>query len=205
MRCRLAESLLSSTVIIRHLLDRTTSDTQASARSATAYLYLSHEDDIELEVLLGSLVRQILSTYHDADNLPERANSILRKNLRSGKYGASGTFSPPCVEDLKHLLCAFAEEKLLYIVLDAMDECKDQTRRDLMKHLRDVQPRLKILVTARLLEGSKDLAQGFTSNRIAAKDADIEAYIDSRLEETSKLKKHGSLIKREVCKKSKEM
>lgn len=84
-----------------------------------------------------------------------------------------------------------------------MDECKDQTRKELLQSLGSIQSRLKILVTSRLLEGWKGLAEGFQKETIRAEDADIQDYIDSCLMTAAILQDHAERIKQEVCKKSK--
>ena len=64
------------------------------------------------------------------------------------------------------ILSELTRSRTLYAILDAMDECDQEIRDDLLWYLKGVSKDVQILVTARLLGRRDDLSKGLAMQTI---------------------------------------
>lgn len=74
---------------------------------------------LPLQQYLGSIARQLLSHYYiHSLPIPEQVNCILETSLHKGaSYQCS-------IDEAEHVISSFAQEAIVYIVVDALDECQ---------------------------------------------------------------------------------
>ncbi|KAI1413270.1 hypothetical protein F5Y13DRAFT_198994 [Hypoxylon sp. FL1857] len=195
------KSVLAS-IIIDHLKSWAQCRSSQGNETAVAYLYLSYTPQPDMANLLGSILRQF-QTNSDPD--PE----VLRKYReyrQGGKY--SNKVQKPSLEDVKSLLSKVSANKTVFVVVDALDEFDVQKRGPLLKHIKEIKPDVKILVTSRVLEYLKKLQEGFQIGTIEAHDEDIDVYIEREIRSHPNLESFPTLhdqIKTQVKRKSGRM
>ena len=76
-----------------------------------------------------------------------------------------------------------------YVVIDALDECSDETRWELLEGLRTLTPSTHLLITSRFLDSISEELEDFGQLEIKANKADIELYIDHHIKRNKNLRK----------------
>jgi hypothetical protein len=82
------------------------------------------------------------------------------------------------VEALKLAIEMFSKT---FAVVDAVDECSDETRAGLLKELRSLSNAISLLVTSRKHGAIEQEFDGIKQLDIRATDNDVEAYIEDRI------------------------
>ncbi|KAI9642713.1 hypothetical protein NHQ30_008444 [Ciborinia camelliae] len=191
------KSVLAS-IIIRHLQNVATKD---KSEPVVAFLYMSHKHETTVRDLLGSVVRQIVA---EMPLIPSDIEDAWKAQTSRGKF--DGQYPKPHEEMLTKFLSNLLLNRPFYLILDAMDECAFRIRKPLLDSFKRIDEDVRILVTARLLEKRDELSEGFSLEIIKALKSDIDEYIDSEIDNDSKLQKLSREdIKSKVRRKSKEM
>jgi hypothetical protein len=119
-------------------------------------------------------------------NIPEAFFSLYR----SHKTKSTRLSLTECAQELQSVC---VRRSTVFIVIDALDECAegDSTREEVLSVLSNVQPALRLLITARphiaeVLNTFKDA----TRLEIRASEEDIRRYLEGRTEKEKKLKYH---------------
>ena len=129
------------------------------------------------ENLLASLCMQSLDEYVP---MPE---TLVRVHGRHYHEGTRPTLSE--IRDVFFEASKSVDD--LYLVVDALDECLDQTRSIVIRELRHWLSDCKVLVTTRPIE---DITREFATGslvHIHAHDDDLKRYIQSRMTTSSRL------------------
>ncbi|ESU15286.1 hypothetical protein FGSG_08108 [Fusarium graminearum PH-1] len=99
------------------------------------------------------------------------------------KYRLQGLISDkvqlPKLEDIKEMLNVINQDKRMFIIIDALDEFEINSRRGLLKIIKEINSVVKIMVTSRVLNHLKFLQEGFETDTIEANDEDMDKYIES--------------------------
>ena len=90
---------------------------------------------------------------------------------------ASSKASPGLVECRKAMIAAAAPYSKIFFVLDALDECSDTTRDVLFEELKNLEPKLCVIVTSRCKIGGLYNMQRDKAVSIRALDSDIAEYV----------------------------
>ncbi|CZR70019.1 uncharacterized protein PAC_19920 [Phialocephala subalpina] len=149
-----------------------------------AFLYFDYKKENEqvIEDLLLSIIRQITQSQ---EVIPLEVQKMYEDHKRRGTR-------PRLVECSNVLHLVAAKLSRLYLVIDALDECKDAdgTRAKLVSELQRLPASAHMLVTSRF---TSDLEQSFSQNillEIRARDEDITTYLRSRMIQEARLSKH---------------
>ena len=79
----------------------------------------------------------------------------------------------------------------LFVVVDALDECAKESTDEFLKELRDLGPKLRLMITSRPnIMNITDYFQDAVHLEIRARNDDIERYLKERLQSESKLKQY---------------
>lgn len=142
-----------------------------------AFLYCNYKerDTQTTQTLIGSLVQQLVQRYPD---VPSGLKVLYDDHSRNRQ-----TPTPPTVPECLQLL----KSQLVYcpttfLVVDALDECDDQTRRELCAQLRNLPGSTHLLITSRHNPELEDQIQPSTRLEIRASNKDIEMYLEDRIE-----------------------
>ena len=143
-------------------------------------IYLKYNDlEQTLESILGSFVMQLAQEH---DPLPTFLQDLYDRHRNQN--------TSPTLEVLSNALVSLIKSyKRLFIVVDALDECSDETRWGLMEILRCLEPQVRIMVTSRFLDSIDEELQDFERIEIKANKADLELFIDQHIRKNKHLRK----------------
>ena len=169
----------ASSLIIEHLRHRASHEEE----SAVVYVYCNYKDVEKQTVtnLLSCLIRQLLV---------QKPHSAMREVAALYESHHSAGTSPSVVEYIKVLEAAVSRLAILYIVIDALDECSDEYggRKALISELSRL--KLRLLVTSRDLPSIRRQLQNAIHLDVCAREDDILNYIDTRIDNSQQLSAH---------------
>ncbi|KAF9765951.1 hypothetical protein IL306_001688 [Fusarium sp. DS 682] len=165
-----------------------------------AFLYLTYKEETSLAQLLGCVAKQLIEGETPT---PKPLRELWEENVRRGNK-----VSAPPLGQLDTLLAELAQDKKVFIIVDALDELKTD-RQKLVEHLSRVHRDVKMLFTSRQLEDFEELSKGFKKIEITAHKEDIHGHIDDVVRGSTRLRKFMKLdsrleleLKHEVTRKS---
>ena len=142
------------------------------------FIYLRyHEADQTFDNVLSSLLRQLIE---DSKNISPDLLSLYERH-RDRKT------SPTIDEISQALYTTIGSHKEVFCVIDALDECNDDLRSDLVKKMEQLGPKLHVLITSRDMI-AEELDQ-YQRLEIKAKKADIELFIEHQIRTNKNLRK----------------
>lgn len=130
--------------------------------------------------ILSSLLKQLLLQL---DRLPAPVKKVFDRSIMKGQI--------PQVNELQELLLSIPKEfDAVYLVIDALDECKaGDCRSELLRTFQAFQTSMKLLVTSRPhLDDLNDSLAHASQVKLRAVESDIRDYVYMKLE-TRKIKK----------------
>ena len=146
-----------------------------------AWIYCDYRDSSTHNVLLfiASLLKQILQNTRP---LPSSVKDLYNSH---GKGKSSITL----VEARELLKIFVAVQERCFVVVDALDECTDEIREQLVNELTSLKSSISLLVTSRPILSIENMFRDATIIPIVPNKNDLEIYIDRRLETETKLHK----------------
>ncbi|CAM1507840.1 Fc.00g046880.m01.CDS01 [Cosmosporella sp. VM-42] len=174
---------------------------QCHTDEAFAYFYCNRAEENRRnpESILRSLVRQLCSTATARNSIHQDFVSLKRRLALEGR-----SLDVDICRDLLSTLTNLYPATT--IILDALDECQDTSRHELMEVLNGLMESsrnpLKILISSRPDNDIKTYFRGHTQIEIQATDnqADIEDFVQDKLSHDKNLKNLSNALKREVAK-----
>ncbi|KAH8726741.1 hypothetical protein GQ44DRAFT_613477, partial [Phaeosphaeriaceae sp. PMI808] len=135
------------------------------------YIYCNYQRqaDQSTSILLAAMLKQLVQ---DRPSIAEPVSILYDKHRPRATR-------PTLEEMLSTLRTVLANYSRVYVVVDALDECLQQDRRQLLKTLRDLQSNasLCLMATARFIP---DIVEEFTEMpklEVRAGDADVKRYV----------------------------
>ena len=152
--------------VIHHLFEQ-----QPTDDVGIAYVFCNYKRQEEQNTshVLGALVRQLL--YRKAKAPTSIQDLYKRLSSRNAR---------PSLEELRKAFLDLAGEFIkVHIVIDALDECRQATRSDVLSLLESAQCSsiVRLLVTTRDVHGILQDTSQSTKLEVRASDADVEAYL----------------------------
>jgi hypothetical protein len=153
-----------------------------------AYLYCSYKEPAQTAVnLIASLLQQIVQREVNVSevNVSDSINDLYKKHTRHQ--------TRPSLAEFSRLLQTEARQfSRLFIVIDGLDECKDDNTRDiLLSEIGKLQPHLHLLITTRPhIRIAVDFFKEASLLEIDPSHEDIEIYILARLKKESRLQEY---------------
>jgi hypothetical protein len=142
-----------------------------------AFVYCDHKQHLlqRVEYFIGAIVRQIVERKQ---NIPNTVEALYQTNRGRGT-------TPTRTEYLDLLHSLSTEFSELYVVIDALDECIDNSRdmiwKDLLTSLKDSVTNLRLLYTSRHIDNVETASPESTCIEIVASDADMQTYIHRQI------------------------
>lgn len=175
-----------ASVVVDHL--REVEVRRDENNSALTFVFLKYDDQEQTHAnVLGSILGQLLG---HKTHVPPKLEAL---------YRLAGTPpTPPTLDsiqiEIRSVVQSFAK---VYIVLDGLDECSDDTRWLIMESLRTIGLNAHLFVTSRARSSIAEELFDFERLEISAKSSDIELFVDTRLQTNPNLqrivKKHAYL------------
>lgn len=145
-----------------------------------AIIYLKYNDSQQtVESVLGSILVQLVESL---DSIPTPLQSLYEKH-QAQKSSAS---PKELAQLLRFVLALF---KRVYVIVDALDECIDDMRWELMDCLRSLEDHINLLVTSRFLDTINKELEDFARLEIKANKADLEIFINQNIQKNKNLRR----------------
>lgn len=182
-----------SSVVVSTLKDAQRSQGR-NERAAVACLFCEYER--QKDQTLRSLVLAILRQLADqCEILPDSVTALF------SQYESIGS-SHLRFEDISVALTAtLGEFSRVYIVVDALDECSDGTRRELLAHLAEQQRKseLRILATARpTVDFRKEYGGECSELEIKADVTDVKTVLDKLIDKSNSFVRTDKELRKRV-------
>jgi Cdc6-like AAA superfamily ATPase len=161
---------------------------QYDRESGVAFLYCNYERKNEQtpEALLAILLRQLVEHH---PSIPNSVKLLYASHTREK--------TRPSLQNLYDTLCDVAKGyKRLFLVVDALDECSDDTRRAVLLQLRNLQKMTGCLLiaTSRYLDTLEQEFKGDAQIKIQADAGDVDSYLDGQRATLSECLKADSAL-----------
>jgi len=151
----------------------TLNTTLASSTIGIAFLYCTYAErnDQTIEQLLGSLIQQLLFRHNPIpDDILELYDSHRRSNSR-----------PDLTELSNHLASVASLFSKVYIAVDTLDECDDETRRSLLAQLRCLNSHVQLFFTSRPV-GKFEILDD-VQFEVHAQEEDMRKYLSAKIKQ----------------------
>lgn len=153
-------------IAIDHLLN-----TAQNSLHGIAYVYCNYKAREEQDVssLLASILKQLVQGRLSTVDCVERLHR---------KHADRGT-KPSLDEIYSALRDVLAHYSSAHIVIDALDECQDATRRQFLAKLRDLQAArdIRLLVTSRFIPNIEDAFREALRLEVQASREDVKRFV----------------------------
>ena len=163
-------------IIINHL--RQSRPEKSKDRTDITFIYLRYnESDHTVDNVLSSLLKQLIE---DSENISPHLLSLYDHH-RDRKT------SPTTDEISLALSTTIGSHKEVFCIIDALDECNEDLRLELVKKLENLEPKLRVLITSRDMIAEE--LEHYQRLEIKAKKADIELFIEHQICTNKNLRK----------------
>lgn len=150
-----------------------------SPQTPIVYVFCDYkrQNEQNAEHILSALLRQIV---HAMGRLPQPMEELYNFHSNVGTRPSLEEVEAAIRSTIHHLT-------KVYIVIDALDECKTKARSRVLRFLRGLrdQEQLALLATSRVMPEIQDEVQPDSQLKVRAADADVKVYVESRLDELS--------------------
>lgn len=155
---------------IDHVLDLT-----QKGPFGVAYVYCNYKAREEQDVssLLAAILKQLVQG---------RLSAVQHAEQLHQKHADRGT-KPSLDEIYSTLRAVVAHYPAVYIVIDALDECQEDNRRQFLAKLRDLQAvqDIRLMATSRFMPDIEDAFGEALRLEVRASREDIKRFVDSQL------------------------
>ena len=144
---------------------------------AYAYIRYSDQNQVTIQGILESLVKQTIERHPDCVPLAEQ---VYETHIREG--------TRPTEEELNELLRQFVQrKKATFYILEALDEAPDRIRLKLLQKLLLLGVRL--FITSRPLPELQAMFTGAHTFTIRAQDKDLDLHIQEKISSSERLQR----------------
>lgn len=174
MKILLRLTRVFSSVIIRHLTTTFTRDDVG-----VIYVYCDFKDTNQTAInLMGSLLQQIIRKSKSMDK-------IIDLDERHQQNGTQ----PLLTEYLELLQSQFRLFSKVFVVIDALDECPEHDRDELLNALQTLPMTIRLLITSRpTIIDLKEIFEDTIPLEILGRDEDITKYLEAEFQSNGILK-----------------
>lgn len=175
-----AEANILRSIVFEYLRQQRTRKEILEKEITVVIIYLKYNDpQMTLENVLGSILRQLIQ---EDEEVPQAVTSLFQRHK-------SQNTSPSAPEFRETLLAVLAARKRNFLIVDALDECGEEMRWELIEILRTIEPYTQILLTSRFLENIAEELDNPEKLEIKAHKVDLELYIDRQILKNKNLRK----------------
>jgi Cdc6-like AAA superfamily ATPase len=178
-----------ASIAIEHLRSSQNGD-----ESPVAFLYCNYRmrEQQTTKILLATLLRQLAE---QPESIPEPVKTLYTTHTEKGTW-----IKPSPAEILDTLSIVIKSRDRVLLVVDAIDECSENTRREFLKSIRKLQNKTKasLLATSRHIEDIEQQFAGDARLEIQADTSDLEKFLDGQLMNLSKCVQKNLSLQRDV-------
>ncbi|KAL9578374.1 MAG: hypothetical protein Q9212_005757 [Teloschistes hypoglaucus] len=144
------------------------------------FIYFKYnEPDQTFDNVLSSLLQQLLQ---DSGKIAPNLHRLYERHRDHNG-------SPTTDEIFRALSSMIESHREVFCIIDALDECHETLRRELIEQLESLGPKLHVLITSRYLESIAKELETYQRFEIRANRADIELFIEYRIRRNRNLRK----------------
>jgi hypothetical protein len=155
--------------VIENLRERLKNDIGVGI--ACIYCNYKEKDAQTLTNLVAGLWAQLA---RNSGSLSTEARDLYSTHVRQN--------SPPTLDEVSKMLQSeIARYSKIFVVIDALDEYPEGDRSTLLNKLRELRPRINLMVTSRYLDAIANDFEGSPQLEISANVEDVRAYIVGRI------------------------
>lgn len=165
-------------IIINHL--RQGRPEESKGLVGITFIYFKYnETDQTFDNILSSLLKQLLQ---DSEDIPPDILSLYERH-RDRK-------TSPKIDEISQALSTMIQShEEVFCIIDALDECNEDLRWELVDKLETLGPKLRVLVTSRYLDSIAEELEVYQRFEIKANKADIELFIEHQIRRNRNLRK----------------
>ena len=165
-------------IIINHL--RQGRPEESKGLVGITFIYFKYnETDQTFDNILSSLLKQLLQ---DSEDIPPDILSLYERH-RDRK-------TSPKIDEISQALSTMIQShEEVFCIIDALDECNEDLRWELVEKLETLGPKLRVLVTSRYLDSIAEELEEYHRFEIKANKADIELFIEHQIRRNRNLRK----------------
>lgn len=154
---------------------------EKSETVGVACIYCDYKDQVAQTTknLLASLWLQLAANHPD---LSYEVEDLYNK------YKSQGPRSRPTLDEISRVLHTEVERyEKVYFIIDALDECSDENRTTLLRHISALPPTVSLMVTSRFFNSVPRQFQGAMKLEIEADVEDVKNYVRERINSVERL------------------
>lgn len=165
-------------IIINHL--RQGRPEESKGLVGITFIYFKYnETDQTFDNILSSLLKQLLQ---DSEGIPPDILSLYERH-RDRK-------TSPKIDEISQALSTMIQShEEVFCMIDALDECDEDLRWELVDKLETLGPKLRVQVTSRYVDSIAEELEVYQRFEIKANKADIELFIEHQIRRNRNLRK----------------
>ena len=165
-------------IIINHL--RQGRREESKGVIGITFIYFKYnETDQTFENILSSLLKQLLQ---DSEDIPSDLLSLYERHRDRN--------TSPTIDEISQALSTMIKShEEVFCIIDALDECNEDLRWELVDKLETLGRNLRVLITSRYLDSIAEELELYQRFEIRANKADIELFIDYQIRRNRNLRK----------------
>jgi hypothetical protein len=142
---------------------------------AIAFLYFNYKEQVRQTVsnLIGSLLKQIV-----------QYRVRISDSIKSLYEHCEGRTRPTLNDLMKALKAEISPYTKVFIIVDALDECSEETREYLLRAFQSLAGTVNLLFTSRNLPSIARYFEGTKRLDICPSDEDLRAYVEARFNQS---------------------
>lgn len=170
---------------------------QNNEEPLVAFVYCNYgrRDEQTAESLLGTLLRQLAE---QCTSIPEFVKTLYHSY---NTISQNTTRTRPSIEEIfKALLIVVGSQDRVILVVDALDECSDETCKTLLTKIRELQKNTEasFMATCRPIDALEREFAGDLRLEIRATTGDVENYLDNQLGKLSECVREDLTLQRAI-------
>lgn len=150
-----------------------------------AFFYCNYkqQDEQSTQALIGSLVQQLTERHAD---IPEDLKALYDRRSRNRTIP-----TPPTKDDyLQELMSQINSCPTTFLVIDALDECEDETRKAFCAELHKLPEKVHFLFTSRDIPELGLQIKPSVRLEIRADKKDVVKYLEDHIKTANRLERH---------------
>ncbi|KAK4971240.1 hypothetical protein LTR28_013361 [Elasticomyces elasticus] len=168
--------LVKQSIVVDHL--QKTYSTQSTGNVGIAFVYCNYKEvEQNAASLIASLLQQLVEQQ---PSMPDSVRSLCEVHMRQR--------TRPGLAELSTLLQNTANQfSKVFVVVDALDESPEETRRELIVEILKLRQDLHFIATSRHNADTEHLFRDASLLEIRADDADVESYVHGQIDRGDRL------------------
>ena len=142
-------------------------------------VFCNYKEPEKAVTLIGSLLQQIVLRQSDiSDDICRLYKTHIIKRTHSSIFEYSTL-----------LKAKYRSLSILFVIIDALDECVNESKDEFLKELQDLRPKLRLIITSRSsIMNITYYFEDAVSLEIRPSNEDIKTYLEERLQRESRLR-----------------